>query len=83
MNSAVERSEGATSREIRSLLSLAAPVVAVQVGMMLMGTVDVMMLGRLDATALAAGALGNAVGIGILMFPFGILMALDPMVSQA
>ncbi len=64
-------------------MGLAAPVVGVQLGMMLMGTVDVMMLGRIDATALAAGALGNAIGFGILMFPFGVLLALDPLVAQA
>ena len=69
--------------EVRSILSLAAPVVGVQLGMMLMGTVDVMMLGRLDSTALAAGALGNAISMGLLMFPFGVLMGLDPLVSQA
>lgn len=70
-------------REVRGLLKLAGPVIGVQLGMMAMGTVDVMMLGRVDEVALAAGALGNSIGFGILMFPFGVLMALDPLVSQA
>ena len=70
-------------REVRGLLKLAGPVIGVQLGMMTMGTVDVMMLGRVDEVALAAGALGNSIGFGILMFPFGVLMALDPLVSQA
>lgn len=84
MRSDPQRADSAPAvREMRSLLALAAPVVGVQLGIMLMGTVDVMMLGRLDATALAAGALGNAVGFGILMFPFGVLLALDPLVAQA
>ena len=63
-------------REIRGLLRLAGPVIAVHLGMMTMGTVDVMMLGRVDDIALAAGALGNSVGFAILMFPMGVLMAL-------
>lgn len=69
--------------EIRSLLALAGPVIGVQLGMMLMGTVDAMMLGRVSETAIAAGALGNAVGFGLLVFPMGLLMGLDPLVAQA
>jgi len=75
--------QGILGREIRAVLRLAAPVVAVQLGMMLMGAVDVMMLGRVDASALAAGAVGNAIGFGLIMFPLGTLMALDPLVAQA
>ncbi len=69
--------------EARAVVRLAAPVVLVQIGMMLMGVVDAMMLGRHSELALAAGALGNSVGFGFLSFPMGILMALDPLVAQA
>lgn len=69
--------------EARGLLALAGPVVGAQLGMMLMGTVDTMMLGRVSATALAAGGLGNSVSFGLLMLPMGILMGLGPLVSQA
>jgi MATE family multidrug resistance protein len=74
---------GVWRADARSLLALAAPVVGVQVGMMAMGVVDAMMLGRVDAAALAAGALGNSVGHGLLMFPMGMLMGLAPLVAQA
>ena len=73
----------ARSRETRALVSLAFPVVCTQLGIMLMGTVDVMMLGRLSAEGLAAGALGNAVGFALLVFPMGLLLGLDPLIAQA
>ncbi|MGD8394803.1 MAG: MATE family efflux transporter [Candidatus Eiseniibacteriota bacterium] len=69
--------------EIRAVLALAAPVAMVQLGMMAMGTVDAMMLGRVSELALAAGALGASLTFGLLCFPMGVLMALDPLVAQA
>jgi MATE family multidrug resistance protein len=69
--------------ELSAAFRLAVPVAAVQLGMMLMGVVDTMMLGHLSANALAAGALGHIVTICLLMLGYGILSALDPLVSQA
>ena len=74
---------GVWRREARSLIALAFPVICTQLGIMLMGTVDVMMLGRLSKEGLAAGALGNAVGFGLLVFPMGLLLGLDPLIAQA
>ena len=65
------------------MVGLAAPVVVVQLGTMLMGTVDTMMLGRVSEQALAAGALGHAVGTALLVLGIGILMAMDPLAAQA
>ena len=48
-----------TRDELRALLTLAVPVVVVQVGMMMMGVVDTIMVGHLNAEALASVALGN------------------------
>ncbi len=45
--------------ELSAVVRLATPVTLTHLGMMLMGTVDVMMLGRVSEQALAAGALGN------------------------
>ena len=70
-------------QEIRSVVRLATPVAIGQVGMMFMGLVDTMMLGRLSAEALAAGALGNSISIALSIFPMGVLLALDPLVGQA
>ena len=47
--------------ELAAAARLAAPVVASQLGIMLMGVVDTMMLGHLSAQALAAGGLGHVV----------------------
>ncbi len=70
-------------REVGPVVRLALPVVAVQLGLMFMGVVDTMMLGRVSAGALAAGALGDAVSFSLLVGAVGVLMAIDPLVSQA
>jgi MATE family, multidrug efflux pump len=62
---------------------LAGPVVLVQVGLMAMGVVDTIMVGRVSADALAAAALGNLYFMNVSFFAMGTLMALDPLVSQA
>jgi MATE family multidrug resistance protein len=69
--------------ELSAAARLAAPVALVQLGMMLMGVVDTMMLGHLSANALAAGALGHIVTFALLVMGYGILSALDPLISQA
>ncbi|MDQ3949152.1 MAG: MATE family efflux transporter [Gemmatimonadota bacterium] len=69
--------------ELRAMARLAAPVVVVQVGLMAMGVVDTIMVGRVSAAALAAAALGNLYFINVSFFGMGTLMALDPLVSQA
>ncbi|MDX2261814.1 MAG: MATE family efflux transporter [Gemmatimonadales bacterium] len=53
------------------------------VGMMLMGAVDTIMVGRVSPEALAAVALGNVFSFAVMMFGVGILLALDPLLSQA
>src|SRR6187551_3371037 len=67
----------------RALLVLALPVVGVQVGLMLMGVVDTIMVGRLSAAALAGVALGNLYFFAATIFGMGALFALDPVVAQA
>ncbi|MEA2564063.1 MAG: multidrug resistance protein family [Acidobacteriota bacterium] len=69
--------------EINAAARLAAPVAFVQLGSMLMGVVDTIMLGHLSPNALAAGALGHIATILFLMTGVGILTALDPLVAQA
>lgn len=69
--------------EIKGAFSLAFPVAAVQVGMMAMGVVDTIMVGHYAALDLAAVALGNLYFFSCVVFPMGLLMALDPVISQA
>lgn len=70
-------------RELREVTQLAVPVVVVQLGIMLMGTVDTMMLGRYSATALAGAALGNSVASTVMLIAWGTVLAIDPLIAQA
>jgi MATE family multidrug resistance protein len=72
-----------TRNELREMALLAAPVVIVNIGMMLQGTIDALMLGRVSATALAAGAVGNLYFFNVMIWGVGLLMSLDPIVAQA
>ncbi len=69
--------------DIEAMFRLALPVVVVQVGMMLLGVVDTMVVGRLSYEALAAVALGHVAVVAVSSFGVGLLLALDPLVSQA
>jgi MATE family multidrug resistance protein len=65
------------------MVQLALPIVVVQLGQMLMGVADTVMVGRVSAEAIAAVALGNLYFFGAAIFGMGALMALDPVVAQA
>jgi len=69
--------------DLEAMLRLAVPVVVVQVGMMLLGVVDTMVVGRLSSEALAAVALGHVAIVAVSSFGIGMLLALDPLVAQA
>jgi MATE family multidrug resistance protein len=69
--------------ELRALGRLALPIVVVQVGMMFMGVVDTIMVGHVSPQALGAVALGNLYFFAAAIFGMGVLLALDPVVSQA
>jgi MATE family multidrug resistance protein len=69
--------------DLEAMLRLALPVVVVQVGMMLLGVVDTMVVGRLSSEALAAVALGHVMVVAVSSFGVGLLLALDPLVAQA
>jgi MATE family multidrug resistance protein len=69
--------------DLKQLIGLALPVAAVQVGMMAMGVVDTIMVGRVSATDLAAVAMGHLYFFGVAVFGMGVLYALDPVISQA
>jgi MATE family multidrug resistance protein len=69
--------------EIRDVARLAAPIVLVQIGLSLMGTVDAAMVGRVSSTDLAAVGLGNLWWVTVALFGAGVIMAIDPVVAQA
>lgn len=69
--------------EGRALLRLAAPVMLAQVGLMLMGVVDTVMVGQLSVVALDAAALGHIWVMGTSVVACGVLGGLAPIVSQS
>lgn len=69
--------------DLRALSRLALPLVAVQVGQMSMGVVDTIMVGRVSGDAMAAAALGNIYSFGLVLLAMGVLLLLDPLISQA
>jgi MATE family multidrug resistance protein len=70
-------------RELRQLLRLAAPLAAAQAGTQLMGLVDVAVLGRLGAREIAGAGLANAIFFAFSIIGMGIVMGVDPLMSQA
>lgn len=69
--------------ELRRLARLALPVMVAQVGGMMIGMVDTMMVGRISVDALAAASIANAWIHGLLLMGQGVIWGIDPVVSQA
>lgn len=65
------------------MLQLAWPVVLAELGWMLQGIVDVMMVGRLGPAAIGSVALGNVLFYAPSLFGLGLMMGLDTVVSHA
>jgi MATE family multidrug resistance protein len=71
------------SAELRRLSVLATPIVATQLGTMMMGVVDMVMVGGLGSDALAAAALGGVWTMGTLIIGMGVTLGMDPLLTQA
>jgi MATE family multidrug resistance protein len=69
--------------EVRTLVRLSGPAVGGQVGGMLLGVVDTVMLGRYSADALAAVAVANVWVWGTLVLAEGVVRGIEPIVAQA
>lgn len=63
--------------------SLAFPVMLSQLGQVLVGVADSMMVGRLGAEPLAAASLANSIFYVVLMFGIGVSMSITPLVAMA
>jgi MATE family multidrug resistance protein len=75
----------ALRQEFRPMVRLAAPLVAAEIGWMLMGIVDTMMVGRLPDSAASIGAvsLGHALFIVLGLTGAGLLLGMDTLVAQS
>ncbi len=69
--------------ELRATIRLAWPVVVAELGWMLMGVVDTIMVGRLAPDAIGAVGLGSILFFTAAVFGMGVLLGLDTVVSQA
>ena len=74
---------GAFAHELRALVRLAIPVVGVSLGMRLMSTVDIMMVGQVSDSAMASVSIGNAWVWMVSVFGVGLVTGTEPMFAQA
>lgn len=75
--------EATIGHELRQLAKLAAPIALAQAGQASMGLVDTAVVGRLNAASLAAVSVGNSIFFTLSILGIGLLMGLDPLISQA
>jgi MATE family multidrug resistance protein len=62
---------------------LSYPIIIGQIGFVLMGVADVIMIGRIDATNLAAAGLANSIFFLVAIIGIGTLMAVSSLTAQA
>lgn len=67
----------------RSILKLSYPIVVGQLGIVLMGVADVIMVGKVGPAVLAAAAFANAIYFIVSILGIGTLSAVAPLVAKA
>lgn len=70
-------------RHIASTFQLAYPVIIGQLGIIMMGVVDSLMVGKLGAAPLAASSLGGSSAFIVLIIGIGVSYAVTPLVAIA
>jgi MATE family multidrug resistance protein len=68
---------------LRRIITLAAPVVVTELGLVLMGVVDTLVVGRIGPEAIGAVGLGNILFFAVAVFGMGLLLGLDTVVSRS
>jgi MATE family multidrug resistance protein len=68
--------------ELRALVALSWPLALTNLAQIGMSTTDLMMMGSLGPTTLAAGALGTNLYFMTLIFGIGLLNAVTPMIAR-
>jgi len=69
--------------EIKKTIHLSIPIVVGQLGQMLMGVVDNIMVGKLGAIPLAAASIANSLFMLVMVVGFGLTMAVTPLTAMA
>jgi MATE family multidrug resistance protein len=67
----------------KQILKLSYPIIIGQLGIVLMGVADIVMIGKLDAVNLAAASLANSVYFFICILGIGTLTAVSPLVAKS
>jgi len=70
-------------KELKIIINLSIPVVIGQLGHMMMGVVDSVMVGRLGAVPLAAASLSNSIFFLIMVVGIGFSYGITPHVAMA
>ena len=65
------------------MFKLAWPVVLSEIGWMMMGVVDTIMVGRVSPEAIGGVSIGSVLHFTVAVFGMGVLLGLDTLVSQA
>ncbi len=68
--------------ELKRIGNLSLPLIFAQIGVVLLGVTDMVMLGHYSDTSLKAAGLANVWVIGTLMFGIGCCLGIDPIVSK-
>lgn len=69
--------------ETRQTIELAFPIVASQVGQLLLGIVDTLMIAQLGVVPLGASAFATSLFSLFLVFGFGVMSCVSPLVARA
>ncbi len=73
---------GAVADELLATLKLSLPLVLANLAAIGMTTTDIVLLGRLSADALAAGALAGNLYHAVLIFGIGLVTAVSPLLAE-
>lgn len=73
--------ESSYLKHIKETIILAYPVMIGQLGFMMMGVIDSLMVGEIGAAPLAAASLGNSLTMVIFIVSLGVAIAVTPLVA--
>ena len=71
------------SKELNETIKLAYPVIIGQLGHMMMGVVDSLMVGKVGAAPLAASSVAHGLFMLFMIFGIGVSMALSPLTAMS
>jgi MATE family multidrug resistance protein len=71
------------SKEFKEMIKLAYPVIIGQLGHMMMGVVDSLMVGHIGAAPLAASSIAHGLFMIFMIFGIGLSMAISPLTAMS